>query len=471
MLMATIAAAVAAGCGNERTGLSSFDAESNAASPEILISGELTYRARIALPDDSVAVVELRRTDVDDVDSLVAEQRIELAGRQVPIAFTISAPSEAAGTATRLRLQGSVFAAGRPAWSSGAVDVDISTATEINIGSVLLTPFQPMGFSSELDCGGERLSIGFIGDMMRLKAGTELFDLKPAPAASGARYEVEGDPTISVWNKGGEAIITLRGVTLPKCVVAAPAGARDGDASGEASPPTPKPYIARGNEPFWMLQIKDGRIEITPNIGEPVLSAKLPEPETADSESEKATDAAPETPATASPSQSKRVYAMRIKRQPVRVRIENRPCQDTMSGQYYPDVVSVMIGENELNGCGGESSALLIGAEWVIEDVAGRGIVDASRGTLNFTEEGRVFGLAFCNAFNSAYELTGEGLKFGLAASTMKACAPALMDLERRFFDVLAKVSSFEIDETGALILRGEPGATILARRTKPEQG
>lgn len=52
------------------------------------ITGSVTYRARIALPPDTVLVVRVQDTSRADAPSLVhAEQRIELNGQQVPIPF------------------------------------------------------------------------------------------------------------------------------------------------------------------------------------------------------------------------------------------------------------------------------------------------------------------------------------------------------------------------------------------------
>jgi heat shock protein HslJ len=100
----------------------------------------------------------------------------------------------------------------------------------------------------------------------------------------------------------------------------------------------------------------------------------------------------------------------------------------------------------------------------VVEDIDAAGIPDNARVTLEFLPEGRVAGTGGCNRYNAAFTLTGEGLSFGPAASTMMACAEALMNLEQRFHATLAAVDRFEIDPTGALILHA-PEGRILARR------
>src|SRR5262249_48039489 len=55
------------------------------------VTGQITYRERIALPAQSMAVVELRDTSVADApSSIVAEQRIDPSGRQVPLPFRLT---------------------------------------------------------------------------------------------------------------------------------------------------------------------------------------------------------------------------------------------------------------------------------------------------------------------------------------------------------------------------------------------
>ena len=54
----------------------------------LTVRGELTYRERIALPAEATARIEIREYTANG-SSLVAERRIDLAGRQVPIPFEL----------------------------------------------------------------------------------------------------------------------------------------------------------------------------------------------------------------------------------------------------------------------------------------------------------------------------------------------------------------------------------------------
>ncbi|WP_017931254.1 META domain-containing protein [Robiginitomaculum antarcticum] len=106
----------------------------------------------------------------------------------------------------------------------------------------------------------------------------------------------------------------------------------------------------------------------------------------------------------------------------------------------------------------------LTGREWVVEDIANTGIIDSSRMTLNFDANGRLSGLSGCNNYTTEFSRDGMNLTAGNIALTRRACAPALMNQEQKFLDVLSGVQSFYHDGTGALILKTADGRQILAR-------
>ncbi len=112
-----------------------------------------------------------------------------------------------------------------------------------------------------------------------------------------------------------------------------------------------------------------------------------------------------------------------------------------------------------------DAAALLQGREWVVEDIAGKGVVEGARPTLNFGADGRLAGRGSCNNYFAKYTLTGEGLTISQAGGTMMACAPAVMNQESLFLDILRNVRRFDLSEDGALVLRADDGRTITARR------
>lgn len=120
-----------------------------------------------------------------------------------------------------------------------------------------------------------------------------------------------------------------------------------------------------------------------------------------------------------------------------------------------------------MRGCAGDPASRITGGEWRVEAVAGEAIVAGATVSIAFSDAGRVTGHSGCNRFTGRYTRTGEGLSFGKLASTMMACPEALMRQERRVLEVLARVTRFDIDETGQLLLIGDKNdhALLTARR------
>lgn len=223
-------------------------------------------------------------------------------------------------------------------------------------------------------------------------------------------------------------MLTLAGERLPDCVViddAAPA------------------YVARGNEPGWTVTIGASEVEVVTGYGARDLRAPRP-------------DVRAEAGA----------YILDLVPIGARLRLEDRLCRDDATGMPYPQVAQLDLDGTTLRGCGGDPQTLVTGPEWRIEDVVGRGIVDASRVTIAF-DAGRVAGSTGCNRFIGGYTLNGEGLALGQMGVTMMACPEALMMQERRVLDALAEVRRFDIDATGALLLIGgaDDAPLLVARR------
>ena len=103
----------------------------------------------------------------------------------------------------------------------------------------------------------------------------------------------------------------------------------------------------------------------------------------------------------------------------------------------------------------------------VIEDVNRRGIIDNSWLTLSFAADETLTGTGGCNRINGRYHAGRNSVSIASASLSLsrKNCAPALMHQDAALMAALAKVSSYRIDDTGALVLTGAGGTTVLARR------
>ncbi len=87
---------------------------------------------------------------------------------------------------------------------------------------------------------------------------------------------------------------------------------------------------------------------------------------------------------------------------------------------------------------------LLEGA-WLAREIGGEAVV-TGQPVLRFTSDDRADGSGGCNTFTGPVSIDGEAMAFGPLASTRKACLPALLDQEQKFFIALAGVRSFSLD-------------------------
>lgn len=381
------------------------------------LDGSLTYLARIALPPEASVVVEARGA----TGALLGETRFATEGRQVPLPFTLEIPD---GVGADLRA--GIFTGGSARWLSETLQVR-SGSEDVDLGEVILRPHTPMGFASAMRCGDMRLRLGFAGEKALLDTGTQVIELAQERTASGAKF-VSADGRSSVWTKGDTALVELDGTALPECVM--------------IPPETEAAWTARGNEPGWTLEFREGRVRASLDYGTETIEAPLPAPGIADG-----------------------AFVYDLSEAGLRIRVAETLCHDGMSGMPYPQRVTVEREDRTLEGCGGDPMALLTGPEWVVEDIGGAGIIDSSRVTIAFDRDGRVSGRATCNRYTGAVELSGEGLRVGPVAATMMACPEALMVQERRFLTALETVERFDIDESGGLLLFAAGERVVTARR------
>jgi len=90
---------------------------------------------------------------------------------------------------------------------------------------------------------------------------------------------------------------------------------------------------------------------------------------------------------------------------------------------------------------------LLTSKTWKAEDINGRGVVDFSHTTLEFSGRDKAGGDSGCNRYNTTVTFTeGDRLQFGPVSSTKKGCAPALMNQETDFFAALAAARRYTLD-------------------------
>lgn len=81
----------------------------------IELSGSVTYLARIALPPDAILTIKVEDVArADAAATVLAEQRYELAGAQVPIPFKLTLDRDLAGQRARLTISARIDIGGKP---------------------------------------------------------------------------------------------------------------------------------------------------------------------------------------------------------------------------------------------------------------------------------------------------------------------------------------------------------------------
>lgn len=196
--------------------------------------------------------------------------------------------------------------------------------------------------------------------------------------------------------------------------------------------------VARGNEPFWRLEIGDGTLSFE-RMGEAAVTAPISSRSAADGHS-------------------------RIVADGIEVTVIQSLCADTMTGMAFPIGVEVSYGGQRFSGCGGDTMTAIEGGWRIIRlqgDLPPEGVIL----TVEFGRDGQVSGKSGCNRFSGAYTLSGEGLSLGPLRATRMACPPEQMAVEQRVLDLLQKITRVTPGENAQLILMaGDEPAVVLDR-------
>jgi heat shock protein HslJ len=113
----------------------------------------------------------------------------------------------------------------------------------------------------------------------------------------------------------------------------------------------------------------------------------------------------------------------------------------------------------------------LEGTQWVLEDLAGAGVLDRAQATLSFGEGGSVHGSGSCNRFMGPVTVEEESISFGALAATRMACPEAVMNQEERYFAALGGARRFERDGPFLYIYSDEQAAPLRFIAAAPVEG
>lgn len=270
---------------------------------------------------------------------------------------------------------------------------------------------EPEAESQVYHCGAYSVEVSpRPGDRLQLRAGEAVYDLEPVESESGAAYTTgEDDSRVTTfWSHGDTAMLELNSQSMPVC-------ARPGAII--------EPFTARGNEPFWQLQVEEGR-------------ARLRRPGEDDVE------------IAATVTRRDQMSRVQSPDKELTATIRDQICTDSMSGMQYPKSVQLNYQDTQYEGCGGAPERLVQGVTWNVQMLGGESVTDHEL-TLYFSAEGSISGFAGCNRFFGRYNMTGEGIELTRLGSTKRACADEQMELEAGYLELLTATRRFRVSEPG----------------------
>ena len=121
-----------------------------------------------------------------------------------------------------------------------------------------------------------------------------------------------------------------------------------------------------------------------------------------------------------------------------------------------------------LGGCAaaGADGHRMGGVEWRASDINGIPVGAGARITLRLGDNQSVSGSAGCNSYSGQYRTMSKmGIRFSGINSTLMACAPEVMDQEKRFLSILNSVEGYSFYSDGGLSLISPDGRAIRFRR------
>ena len=115
-----------------------------------------------------------------------------------------------------------------------------------------------------------------------------------------------------------------------------------------------------------------------------------------------------------------------------------------------------------LAGGAPDAESELAGTNWLLREIEGRAVLESTRATLIFEDEGRVGGDGGCNRFFGTVEIDGGAVAFGPLGSTRRACGEAIDGQEISYLSALAKAAAFTLQADELVIVAADE--TLLLR-------
>jgi heat shock protein HslJ len=129
-------------------------------------------------------------------------------------------------------------------------------------------------------------------------------------------------------------------------------------------------------------------------------------------------------------------------------------------------VISILL---LLNACSsGDQLTQLVGTEWSVTSLLGKSLnaAEITKGlpSLNFSDNGKLFGSTGCNNFTGSYKLEGTKLSLDPGAMTKMMCSD---NTEQDFLNAINQVTNIKQDGNTLDLLNGAKTVMSLISKTK----
>jgi len=316
---------------------------------------------------------------------------------------------------------------------------------------------QKPGVASLYNCGDTPLSAEQEdNDTVSLNINGKILNVSPVPASSGAKYRsLTPPPAVTFWNKDGEATLIVDDKQYPACQLVRNSLYID-----------TTNYRAIGNGPSWYATIINDELHLTTHHANRELTSPMPAPRM---------------------TLYGQYYSVRSNEHVMSMTIKNKTCTDSLSGQYYPNTVSIIFDGEVFVGCGinlalppGLAPApqpmpeikpvvaepvkvdMIIDKTWVAKEIDGHELMAPSHTVLTFGKDGKLVGNGGCNAFSGSYKISGKTLKIDpKMIATQMACESGPMVQDKTFTTILKASTLIELRD-GSLIISTPHRQTIM---------
>ncbi len=184
-----------------------------AVAPPLVVKGALAAKGI----GQGSAVVEVRDVSTPDGD-VVAESRVPLAANPKPTPFVMEVPRDRLTPGKSFAVQGAVLQGPTATWITRPVPINPRQPGPVDVGTLALEPFQAKAFASDLQCGSQKINMGFMQDRMLVTLSNgKTLELAEVPSEQGIRFAALDDPQTTVTTIDDRTVLTLRGRTYPDC--------------------------------------------------------------------------------------------------------------------------------------------------------------------------------------------------------------------------------------------------------------